>query len=302
MDKFQQYIDVQWWSGVEKRDLENWIRNFGVNSTLAELVLNNVIFYNEKQLKSYTKFLVDKLQGQVYLKTIQNNHFSMLEDYLLMREWDRYLSETRFLPAAKITDPTSSAHKILGYWRSILERGNRTISTIVDIENMYNEGVRRFILVDDFAGSGKQMKGVLKEKIKFHGQYIEVGHLPDVVKDIELVVAVYVMHEKAKETLRKDYSKISLMYVDLIGNEYSFLNENSLIYEKYDTQKIKDFINDIQELSQSIVDENNELVGLSSYILNIPIVFEHGCPNNTLILLFAHSDNWQQLFKRGEDL
>ena len=50
------------------------------------------------------------------------------------------------------------------------------------------------------------------------------------------------------------------------------------------------------------MEENEELINLSTYVLNIPVVFEHGCPNNTLLLLFAHSDNWQQLFKRGNEI
>lgn len=302
MDKFKQYIDVQWWNGVEKRDLENWIRNFGASKKIAELILDNVIFYNVSQLKAYTRFLISKLQEQVYMEIMRENSFLYVDDALLFEKWKEYLDKTNFLPAAKKTDPASSAHKIIGHWRSVLGREDYAFSTISDIENKYNEGIRRFVLVDDFSGSGEQMQKVLKEKISFKGQEIELGLLPDVIDDIEIVIAVYVIHEKAKKILGEQYSKIELIYVDLIDEKFNYLNEQALIYEKYDDEKRIEIINEIERITETIVMSNEELSKLSSYILNIPIVFEHGCPNNTLLLLFAHSDNWQQLFKRGNEL
>lgn len=302
MDKFRQYIDVQWWKGVEKRDLENWIRNFGASKKIAKLILDNVIFYNASQLKAYTRSLINKLQEQVYMEVMKENCFSSVDDSLLFEKWNEYLNETNFLPAAKKTDPASSAHKIIGHWRSVLGRGERIFSTISDIENKYNEGIHRFVLVDDFSGSCKQMQEVLKEKVSFRGQEIELGLLPNVIDDIEIVIAVYVIHEKAKKILSEQYAKFKLIYVDLINEEFNYLNEHSLIYEKYDDEKRQEIISEIKRITETIVMSNEELSKLSSYILNIPIVFEHGCPNNTLLLLFAHSDNWQQLFKRGKEL
>lgn len=126
--------------------------------------------------------------------------------------------------------------------------------------------------------------------------------MPDVIDDIEIVIAVYVIHEKAKNILSGQYAKIELIYVDLINDEFNYLNERALIYEKYDDKKTQEIISEIKRITETIVMSNEELSKLSSYILNIPIVFEHGCPNNTLLLLFAHSDNWQQLFKRGKEL
>ena len=302
MEKYKQYIDVQWWNGIEKRDIENWIRNFGASKKIAELILDNVIFYNISQLKSYTRFLISKLQEKVYVEVMKENRFSYVDDSLLFERWNEYLKKTNFLPAAKKNDPASSAHKIIGHWRSALGRGDRVFSTINDIENKYNEGIRRFVLVDDFSGSGMQMQEVLKEKIIFRSQEIELGHLPDVIDDIEIVIAVYVIHEKAKKNLSELYAKLEIIYVDLISEEFNYLNEHALIYEKYDGEKRQEIISEIMRITESIAMSTEELSKLSSYVLNIPIVFEHGCPNNTLLLLFAHSDNWQQLFKRGKEL
>lgn len=302
MDKYKQYIDVHWWNGIEKRDVENWIRNFGNSKELAQLILDNVIFYNGSQLKEYTRFLVNKLKEQVYMKTMEENHYSFVEDEVLIRKWDDYLKQTKFVPAALQSDPTSSAHKIIGYWRSALRKGENLFSVIADIDKNYKMGTRRFVLVDDFSGSGEQMQKVLKQRICFDGRDIEIGKLGDAVEDIELIIAVYVIHEKARTVLEEKYPNIKVIYVDLLDDNLNYMNKNSLIYEGIGFDKRQDILNAIQRINESIMEENDELINLSTYILNIPVVFEHGCPNNTLFLLFAHSDNWQQLFKRGNEI
>lgn len=301
-NKFENYIDIHWWNNVEKRDLENWVRNFGASSTVANLILDNVIFYNASQLKAYTRFLIGILKNQVYRDVMKENHYLYTNDDVLFARWNEYLDKTRFVPAAHKSDPTSSAHKILGYWRSEIGKDEESFSAITDIDSMYKMGIRRFVLVDDFSGSGSQLQKVLNQKILFNGEDIEVGKLPGVVDDIEIMVAVYVIHEKAKKLLEEKYPQITLFYVDLINEDLNYLNEQSSIYHKLNTAQRQQIIHEIEGVTEKIMDSNKELSKLSTYVLNIPIVFEHGCPNNTLLLLFAHAENWQQLFKRGKEI
>ena len=302
MDKYKQYIDVQWWNGIEKRDVENWIKNFGTKKKLAELILDNVIFYNASQMKAYTRFLLNDLKARVYMQVMRENEFSHIDDNVLRTKWKDYMDETRFIPAALLDDPTASAYKIIGHWRGVIGRGEHPISTINDIGKRYNEGVRRFILVDDFSGSGEQMQKVLKQKVLFKGTEMEVGALSDAVEDIELIIAVYVIHEEAKKTLKQEYPKISIIYVDLLDEDLNFMNNKASIYEKIDEKKRQEMIDEIKRINEKIMSDDEEMQKLSSYVLNIPIVFEHGCPNNALLLLFAHSSDWKQLFKRGIEI
>lgn len=302
MDKYKQYIDVQWWNGIEKRDVENWIKNFGTKKKLAELILDNVIFYNASQMKAYTRFLLNDLKARVYMQVMRENEFSHIDDNVLRTKWKDYMDETRFIPAALLDDPTASAYKIIGHWRGVIGRGEHPISTINDIGKRYNEGVRRFILVDDFSGSGEQMQKVLKQKVLFNGTEMEVGALSDAVEDIELIIAVYVIHEEAKKTLKQEYPKISIIYVDLLDEDLNFMNNKASIYEKIDEKKRQEMIDEIKRINEKIMSDDEEMQKLSSYVLNIPIVFEHGCPNNALLLLFAHSSDWKQLFKRGIEI
>lgn len=306
MDKYKDYIEIQWWNELQKRDIDNWVKNFGVNKELAMMILENVIYYNDPQMKSYTRFLINRLKGHVYEQVVQQANYAFVDDGVLQSAWQEYKQKTRFIPAALKGDTTSSAFKVLRQWRSVLEgasgKNKDLFSRIADTEKDYGMGARRFILVDDFSGSGSQMLQVLKQEIAFQGQRIELGGLPDYAKDVEIVVAVYVAHTKAIREVGKKYPNVKIIYVDLVSDDLNYLSEKSIMYRKLDEKKAKAIVAHIQELCDTLIKGDTELQKLSSYVLNIPIVFEHGCPNNTLILLFAHTDSWQQLFKRGEEI
>lgn len=306
MDKFKDYIEIQWWNKIQKRDIDNWIKNFGANKELAEKILENVIYYNDPQMKSYTRFLINRLKGQVYEQIMQQGNYAFVDDGVLQSAWQAYKQKTRFVPAAEMGDTTSSAFMVVRQWRSVLEgvAGNEEelFTDIAGIEKNYGKGARRFILVDDFSGSGSQMLKVLEQEIAFQGRSVELGRLPDYAADVEIVVAVYVVHMEAIRAVGKKYPKVKIIYVDLISDDLNYLNEKSILYRKLEEKEAKAIVAQIQKLCDTVKKEDAELQRLSSYVLNIPIVFEHGCPNNTLILLFAHTDNWQQLFRRGEEI
>lgn len=306
MDKYKDYIEIQWWNKLQKRDIDNWIKNFGANEELAEIILENVIYYNDPQMKSYTRFLINQLKGQVYEQVMQQGNYAFVDDGVLQSAWQDYKQKTRFVPAAVMGDTTSSAFMVVRQWRSVLEgvsgNGEELFTDITGIEKNYGKGACRFILVDDFSGSGSQMLEVLGQEIAFQGRSVELGRLPDYAADVEIVVAVYVVHTEAIRMVGEKYPKVKIIYVDLVSDDLNYLNENSIMYRKLDEKRAKAIVAQIQELCDTVKKEDAELQKLSSYVLNIPIVFEHGCPNNTLILLFAHTDNWQQLFKRGEEI
>lgn len=302
MDKYKQYVDIHWWDGVEKREIENWFKNFSSNTEVAKLILDNVMFYNSKQMKAYTRYLVNNLKNEVYMKIMEKNEYHYVEDHDLEFEWENYLETTQFMPAAIPDDTASSAYKIIRYWRASLNGTGNNYSSIDNFGNAYSNGKKRFVLVDDFSGSGKQIIKVLQHEVDIEGKKIQVGKLPEVYSDIEIIIAVYVMHEKAQANINSHFRQVKIMAVDYITEDFNYLNDNSIFYKDASFDEKRKIISDIKTIMDRIKNESSELKELDSYVLNIPVVFEHGCPNNTLVLLFAHSDSWQQLFKRGKEL
>ena len=302
MEKYKQYIETQWWNGIKKRDIDTWIQNFKANDELARIILDHVIFYNNMQLKEYTRCLINKMREYVYSSTMRSQQYKFVSDHELERNWKKYIDSMKIIPAEREEDVASSAHKIIGYWRSAFGKGDAILSRIVAIGKCYECGIRKFVLVDDFSGSGKQMCEILNRKVYINGRECELGKIGDTFQDVEIMVAVYVIHKKAKELIEKQYPKVRLLYIDLIDEEMDFFNERSEIYADIKECDRKNIVSSVKSLHDRLMNENVEMQKLSSYILNIPVVFEHGCPNNALLLLFAHSANWHQLFKRGEEI
>lgn len=263
MDKYKQYIEIEWWNQIQKRDIDNWIKNFGSNEKLAEMILDNVIYYNTSQLKTYTRFLINELKAQVYEQVMKQSNFMFVNDEVLHCAWDEYRKKTKFIPAVIKEDATSSAFVVLRQWRSLLEgeagSGEHLFSGITDMEKHFEMGVRRFILVDDFSGSGSQILDVLKQRIVIRGNSIEIGKLPDYVEDVEIIIAVYVVHSEAIKALNQEYSKVKIIYVDLVNDDLNYLNEASIMYRNLKGEEAKNTIVEIKNLCDTVLKENTEL-------------------------------------------
>ncbi len=303
MEKYKQYIELSWWT-VNKRTVELWMKNFGERQDLAHLILDNIIFYNKKQLKSYTRQLINRLKENIYVDASFANNYVFVNDSVLENYWIDYLSKARFMPAALPGDVGSSAYQVISYWRSELECDERVITDISTIEEQYQNGIRKFILVDDFSGSGQQMLKVLKQKVTFAGKVVELGNLHKIKSDVEIVIAVYVIHRRAKKILTRLYPGIKVLYIDILNADFDYLNSKSPIYDcfGYKQKDKNEAVKVIKMIQEDLITKDLNLRALINYDLHIPIVFEHGCPNNTLSLLFAHTEQWNQLFRRGNEV
>lgn len=295
--KYNQYIDLEWWRGISKRSIKSWIGNFENEQTALE-ILDKIIFYNKAQMNKYTECLIDQLKDRIFLQELKEGGLRCVDDSLLNKRWKEYLSITKVVPAKLKKDVACSADQVIGYWRS--ELGEDVLSDILNIADHLQSGIQRFLLVDDFAGTGKQMSDVLSRPLVIDGQEICLGNIPKHFPGVEIMVACYVIHEEAYRRLRKDYPEAELLFVDRIGTEMSYLCPDSHLYDAKPKEEAERLKQEIKKLEDKLHEEE-KYKNIKEYSLNIPIVFEHGCPNNTLLLLFAKTVTWHQLFRRGEE-
>lgn len=295
--KYNQYIDLEWWRGISKRTIKSWIGNFKNEETALE-ILDKIIFYNKAQMHKYTECLIDQLKNRIFLKELEEGGLRYVEDSLLNKRWREYLSITKIVPAKRKTEVVCSADQVIGYWRS--ELGEDILSDISDIAVHLRSGIRRILLVDDFAGTGKQMSEVLSQPLIIDEREVCLGDIPKHYPEVEIVVICYVIHEEAYRKLTKDYPEVEILFVDRIGTEMSYLCSNSHLYDEKPKEEAEKLKQEIEKLQERLHQEE-KYGNIKEYSLNIPIVFEHGCPNNALLLLFAKTDTWHQLFRRGEE-
>lgn len=295
--KYRTYIDFNWWNGINKRTIDSWIDNFQ-DHELPLKILNQIIFYNASQLRKYTECLVNLLKDRIFWQVINESGLKYIDDTLLKEKWDQYLSGIKILPAKKSDDVVCSANRVIEYWRS--ELGEDSISEISCISEHIKDGICHFLLVDDFAGSGSQMIDVLSRKVKINDQVVCVGDIPDYYPDIKIEVMLYVIHAKAYKNIKERFEKIEILAIDCIDERLDYLNPDNPMFEADSKEKAEIFRKTIEELQERLRTEDSKYEEMRKYGLNIPIVFEHGCPNNALLLLFAKTPTWHQLFERAE--
>lgn len=295
--KYKNYIDFDWWHGVNKRTIDSWIENFDERE-LALQILNQVIFYNTPQMRKYTECLINLQKDRIFLQTINESGLQYIDDETLNQKWAQYLEGIRILPAKKSEDVVCSANRVIEYWRS--ELGENLISEIAHIPEHIKDGIHHFVLADDFAGSGSQMLGILDQEIMINDQRIHIGDISDHYSDIKIEVALYVIHAEAYRNITKKYKKIEILFIDYIDERLDYLNPDNPMFSTKTEEEAERFRNTVRELQEKLRAKESKYEKMRKYSLNIPIVFEHGCPNNALLLLFAKTETWHQLFERAE--
>lgn len=292
------YLDHNWWTNIEIRNVENWLKNFGDNADIGKFILDQIVFYNKDQLDSYTKSIVEQIKADVYTKAIQD-YTDNIDDVQLEQNWKRYLDRAKVMPADIKSTAGGSPHLVIRNYRDIFK--NQRTSKIEKIGQNFKEGIREFILVDDFSGTGEQMMELLSERVRVADREIEIGRIPEIFEDVNMMIAVYVIHQKALNRLSKNFPKVNIKYIDLIDEQWDLLNANGLAYRNMTKSETEKIIAYLSALCNELREQRPEYHGLEKYQLNIPIVFEHGCPNNTFLPIFAETESWKQLFKRGDE-
>lgn len=297
---YDRFIDCQWWTDVDKRRVDIWLKNFGLEKEIGKIILDNIFFYSKEQLDSYTKNIINQIKAEIFKKHQINNGRTYNDDAYYFKQWEGYKQYLKVMPAAKSGDVSCSAYEVIRRYRPIL--GNDLVSDKYSIEEGIDNLVRDFIFVDDFSGSGNQMIKFMETMISVHGKKIRICDLPLEYSNITITIAVYVIHSDALTLLNNKYPHIKIRYVDLIDKKLDFLNYDCIFYNKLSDEKRTRIIEYISQKREEIIREEPKYKDLMKYQLNIPIVFCHGCPNNALLLLFAETNNWKQIFKLGEEL
>lgn len=295
---YNHYIDFHWWTGIEKRNVHSWLQNFDSNTRwIGEFILDNLIFYSEAQLGSYTRYLVNQLQAELFQQEQSRSGGIYQDDKYYYMRWEEKKSSLKMIPAALRGDPAASAYQVIRRYRPLL--GETVMSDLDRIGQHIRDGIKEFVFVDDFSGSGTQITDFLKSEIRIDGEEIPLYALPQKYPEIKISILLYVLHKSAKTCL-ETYPSLHIKYVDLIDDRFNFINENSIFYKEESEERIHRIIDVICQKKQEILTEVPTYEKYRKYEQNIPIVFSHGCPNNALLLLFASTPSWKQLYKLGD--
>lgn len=303
MDNIQQYenyVSYDWWTHIDNRNIEGWLQNFENHDNIGKLILDSIIFYNEEQIKSYTRNIVNQLKSEVYEREMRVLDGKYHDDVYFNGKWEKYKETIRVIPADAEDKAGGSPHLVARNYRPYL--GEKIVVKVDNIKKDINNGVKELIFVDDFSGTGKQMSEFLSTLITINGENVPIGKITEYFSDIKVSVAVYVIHKDALERLKEEFKSVRIRYVDLLDERLNLLSDNCIIYQEKSKDEIQEIIDYLSEIRTKLIEEQPAYQEFAEYELNIPVIFEHGCPNNTFIPIYAKTKTWKQLFKRGDEI
>jgi hypothetical protein len=156
----------------------------------------------------------------------------------------------------------------------------RQIINLNELPSMSKKGSwRAIVLMEDFSGSGKTLVDWWEN--------VETLLLPWAEKNVELILGILVLNQMAKRPLKcVAPSKVWVSFLDEASNVFS---KASRTFSHVERTQIENFCK--RTLCKSDFLRGYENCGLL-------VAFRHGCPNNSLPILWCDSKQWTSLFRR----
>jgi hypothetical protein len=170
------------------------------------------------------------------------------------------------------------AHIITNLQRQHLrQNGTSSIECTPTIKHLRSQGIRHIVLVDDVSGSGKRIEDYWKQVVP---RYIK--RLLS-LKRFELWIVLYAMTPSSRKALAK-----TLPNFPISTHLITVLPDASLI-DQIPLEVVK-----LCKKYAQLIDMEGAAFGYRGSAC--PFIFEHGCPNNLPVILWASNKHWKGLF------
>ena len=297
LDSYKKYINQGWFGGsISTMDLDYWVENFKRRSSNAEFdpivcahfLLNSLIFYQDSHMEAIIRSIENNIKNRLnQSEELRCKH--RLSDADLEILWNEYKQHSVIVAATKPGDTGSSAHSAARLWR------NATTVDVLGIVGLKDaidfQQKTHVFFVDDFIGTGTQMLGFLEDRLfkrKDMYGFSTVKELIEATQEtIDYNVAVFALHETGKQMLTDAIPSLNFYYGDLYTAQYNLASHECILFDLFKSDK--------DNIISYIIEKHKELDPTNSYALNLPISFQHGCPNNTLSLYYKSSSDWSKL-------
>ena len=300
LDTYKKYISTGWYGdSISNTVLDRWYNNFS-NITgssfdpkiCANFLLHALVFYQDRQLTAIISSIEAEIKSQLNELNEQNT-FKRLSENELSALWEKYKGESYIVAAASPNDAAGSAYHATRLWRNASGIDTGTINSLV--EQICEKGKKHIFFVDDFIGTGTKMLEFLTvDHFPFNKPY-GFTNIKEVIEkyknDVDFNISVFAMCIEGKQKIDDNFpGLLNYYYGDLYTDDYNLINDSCVLYDAFSNNKTQ-IIDYILKIKQRI--------GENKYELNLPIAFNHGCPNNTLSLYYKKTDFWTNLLSES---
>jgi len=251
-------------------DIEQAKERFGDHEDMSEArIIRWLQQFQTKDLQLAAEVIrsVRYING-LNIRTMTKQLFQIAVDELNERGCDR----AAFVP---VGDHGSGSGMVARVLRDLVRPAGYRMLSMVDVSKLSPDQLDAIVFIDDFSGTGKTLE-----------EWWE--NVEPLVRPANALVfvGVLVLNERARERIA---NFASVLAVEELGPTENILSEESRLLSSAQKGRLRHYCHLTGCASR--FEEGFEKCGLL-------LAFKHGCPNNSLPILWCNSSRWNSLFNR----
>ena len=291
-ERCEDLINTGIWSGIHVQRLRGWLNNFRTEQEkyFAACVLDNLIYRSEAQTIALLK--------QLFQRTIPDLIRLNISTIDAIYDWEEKLKrsptdcpvnpEVRLVTATGMNDsPTKSAHQIARLMKRFLRIDEKWIINSWEIIENIRCGIKIFIFIDDFLGTGSQFESLISD-----------GPLNQVLSEAYFAYLPLTAHVQGISYLQKNFPLLHVSATEILDETHGVFHGKSACFKDgiNSPQIAKEFYYNLLDKHKiSVTGANRRGFGH----LELAYIFQHAAPDNSLpILWWEYSEKWYPLFDR----
>lgn len=281
------------WYGIEPKRLSLWLANFKTDEEqyFAACVLDSIIYRSDKQTLALLKQLFQLILPELH-RAYPMPLPEPINDWMEETNKNKPYSwgpSFRFVTVVKKSDPpTKSAYLIARYMKRDLNVMETLIISPWEIEDSIKKGIKVFLFIDDFLGTGNQFCDFVTEE-----------NIERFLKDIYAAYIPLVAHRDGIEAITTKYNKlVKVNAVEILDNTHRLFHKECTCFDDGENtpDSAKQYYYDLL-IRKGINITGDDRRGYGG--LELTYVFQHAVPDNCLPILWWDEPNvWNPLFNR----
>lgn len=278
------FIDARIWDGVKKEKIENWLGGFSEieEKLVMACLLERLVYRSEEQVVAMAIQLFQRVLPSLLVNTPFNMfRRSWIKSLSTYRKQDIREFPVRIVPIIRDYDPpTKSGPYLARFYKRRLGLNEGLMIWPWAMEKEIRNGVKLFICIDDFLGTGEQF-------VKFYRNQVS----PHRVDDVIVVYVPLAAHERGIARVRQACPEIKIGSAEML-----FQDKHDVI--SYWSGKLPGFLDVYNSCIDTYLPEisNDFKYGFGG--LGVCYAFKDATPNCSVPFLWANSGLMRSLFTR----